>query len=86
MTQPPPASLEPGAKIVCPFCASAETELFSMFSQFLLASQYYCRSCKTVFDVVRWDEPAQTAPSEEGQAHLSGVRSSHPGGAGDKAG
>jgi late competence protein required for DNA uptake (superfamily II DNA/RNA helicase) len=47
------------AEIVCPFCASRETELFSLFSQFLLCSQYYCRSCKTVFDVVRWQEPPQ---------------------------
>ena len=86
MTQPPSVSPETGAVIACPFCASAETELFAMFSQFLLASQYYCRSCKTVFDVVRWEEPVQTTPAEEGKAHLSCVHSSQRGGAGEEAG
>jgi hypothetical protein len=60
-----PSTLSKPAEIICPFCASAETELFAMFSQFLLASQYYCRSCKTVFDVVRWQEPAGATPAEE---------------------
>ena len=55
MTQPPIASSEPG-DIVCPFCSSAETEFFAMFGQFLLAFQHYCRACRTVFDVVRWQE------------------------------
>jgi len=51
-----PQSTIPGP--ACPFCGAAETELFSLFSQFLLASQYYCRSCRTVFDRVRWDDKA----------------------------
>lgn len=66
MTQPPSTSPEAGPEIICPFCASADTELFAAFGQFLLASQHYCRSCKTVFDVVRWDDPAITASTEEG--------------------
>ncbi len=45
-----------GLRIACPFCDSTETEFFSLFGQFLLASQYYCRNCQTVFDVVRWTE------------------------------
>jgi hypothetical protein len=61
MTHPPPAGAtpEPPAAILCPFCASSETELFALFGQFLLASQYYCRSCKTVFDVLRWEATRQ---------------------------
>ena len=43
-------------QIACPFCGSTETEFFSLFGQFLLTSQYYCRNCRTVFDVVRWTE------------------------------
>jgi hypothetical protein len=42
--------------VACPFCNSTDTELFSLFSQFLLTSQYYCRGCRTVFDAVRWAE------------------------------
>lgn len=85
MTKPPPISPEPG-KAVCPFCASAETELFALFGQFLLASQHYCRSCKTVFDVVRWAEPDPETPAKEGKMHLSGVRSSNGLGTTDEAG
>jgi phage FluMu protein Com len=55
MTQPPFTSSK-SDEVVCPFCSSAETELFAMFGQSLLASPHYCRSCKTVFDVVRWEE------------------------------
>lgn len=45
-------------QILCPFCNSTETEMFALFGQFLLASQYYCRNCRTVFDVVRWEDEA----------------------------
>jgi hypothetical protein len=86
MTQTPPATPESPAEIVCPFCASAETELFAMFSQFLLASQYYCRSCKTVFDVVKWKEPARRTPAEESKTHLSGVHASNQAGTDQEAG
>lgn len=72
MTEPSPASSEAGVEIVCPFCGSAETELFALFSQFLLTSQYYCRSCKTVFDVVRWQEPSQVTTAQEGKTHFGG--------------
>ena len=50
--------------IACPFCESTDTEFFSLFGQFLLSSQYYCRNCRTVFDVVRWEDelPARNLP------------------------
>ncbi|HLB46835.1 MAG: hypothetical protein AABZ58_10725 [Chloroflexota bacterium] len=51
-------------QIACPFCGSTETEFFSLFGQFLLTSQYYCRNCRTVFDVVRWTED-EPQPSTE---------------------
>jgi hypothetical protein len=63
MSQSPPPSLEPRAQVVCPFCRSTETEFFSMFGHFLLASQYYCRSCKTVFDVLRWEGSKTDRPT-----------------------
>ena len=63
MTHPPSASPEPPTAIVCPFCSSTDTELFALFGQSLLASQYYCRSCKTVFDFVRWEETSQDYPT-----------------------
>lgn len=57
-----------------------------MFSQFLLASQYYCRSCRTVFDVVRWEERARAAPAGGEAAPRSGPRSPQGGAAGEQAG
>ena len=51
-----PDAIRGRERIACPFCNSSETEFFSLFIQFLLASQYYCRSCRTVFDVGRWTE------------------------------
>ncbi len=42
-------------KARCPFCESDNTELLSLFGQNLLSSTWYCRSCKTAFEAVRWD-------------------------------
>jgi hypothetical protein len=62
---PPFAIRNPAEPVACPFCDSTETEFFSLFSQFLLASQYYCRNCRTVFDVVRWTESAPNKAEDE---------------------
>ena len=43
----------------CPFCDSTDNELFSLFGQTLLGTQYYCRNCRTVFEAVRWEESEQ---------------------------
>ena len=57
----------------CAFCDSGDTELFSLYGNTLLSSQYYCRTCRTIFDVIRFDEPEPTgqmlgiAAKEEGR-------------------
>ena len=38
----------------CPFCDSTNTELISLFGQTLMGSQYYCHTCRSVFESVRW--------------------------------
>ena len=48
-------------KISCVFCESTEVELFSIFGQTLLGSQYYCRDCKSIFEVVRFDDDESEA-------------------------
>jgi len=58
----PPAPNERAEPIACAFCGSTDTELYSLFGQFLLASQYLCRHCRSVFDVVRWTEEAPGGP------------------------
>lgn len=40
--------------VACPFCGSSDTELFGLFGNMQLASQYYCNGCHTVFDYVAW--------------------------------
>ncbi len=41
----------------CPFCDSANTELVSPFGGHLSVAQYWCRSCRTAFDFLKWDAP-----------------------------
>jgi hypothetical protein len=36
--------------VECPFCRGLETEQFSAFGSALSVSQYYCRTCRTVFE------------------------------------
>ena len=43
-------------KIRCVFCDSDEVDLFSLYGQTLLGSQYYCRDCRSIFEVVRFDD------------------------------
>jgi hypothetical protein len=45
-----------GVGVVCPFCGSVETELFSLFGQQLLTVQYYCNACHTPFERVKGDD------------------------------
>lgn len=42
-------------RVTCPFCGSNNNELFSLFGQTLIGSQYYCQECRTVFEAVRWE-------------------------------
>jgi hypothetical protein len=53
--------------VPCAFCDSTDTELISLFGQFLLGSQYYCNNCHTVFETVRWVEPGESSNKEEGE-------------------
>ena len=52
---------EEGARepATCPFCASEDTELVSLFGSQLLVSQLRCRTCRSYFEAIRgdrWDE------------------------------
>lgn len=40
--------------IRCPHCGEEESEQFSSFGSAVSVSQYYCRSCRTVFEAFRW--------------------------------
>ena len=42
--------------IQCLYCESTDVELLSLYGQTLLGSQYYCRACKSIFEVIRFDD------------------------------
>lgn len=52
-------------KITCVFCDSDKVELFSLFGQTLLGSQYYCQNCKSIFEAVRFDEEDEQEGNQE---------------------
>jgi ring-1,2-phenylacetyl-CoA epoxidase subunit PaaD len=41
--------------VACPFCDSRDTQLVSPFGGQLSVSQYWCRSCRTGFDYMKWE-------------------------------
>lgn len=56
-------------EIKCAFCESTDVELFSLYGQTLLGTQYYCNNCRSIFEVVRFDDEAgleeNVEPEEE---------------------
>jgi len=38
----------------CPFCRGRETELYALFGSQISTSQHYCRTCRTVFERIKW--------------------------------
>ncbi len=48
-------------EVLCPYCGSTETELFSLFGQQLLTVQYYCNTCHTPFERVKDEDVLEAA-------------------------
>lgn len=42
--------------IQCSFCSSENVEKISSFGTAQLVRQYYCNSCRTVFEYIRWQD------------------------------
>ena len=38
----------------CPFCDGGETELMSAFGSHASVSTYWCRSCRSPFELMKW--------------------------------
>jgi hypothetical protein len=49
--------------VSCPFCEGVETELHSPFGTALSVATYWCRSCRTAFEWVKWGERTDQPPS-----------------------
>ncbi|WP_443677939.1 PaaD-like zinc ribbon domain-containing protein [Neobacillus rhizophilus] len=43
--------------VQCSFCSSEQVEKISSFGTAQLVRQYYCNSCYSVFEYIRWQEP-----------------------------
>ena len=43
----------------CPFCESKETEKVSDFGTSLMVGSYYCTSCKSHFESIKWGDRSQ---------------------------
>ena len=38
----------------CPFCEGVETELVNPFGSHASVSTYWCRACRSPFEVLKW--------------------------------
>ena len=38
----------------CPFCGGVETELSNPFGSQLSVSSYWCRDCRSPFEIMKW--------------------------------
>lgn len=39
---------------VCPFCSGAETEIMNAFGSHASVATYWCRACRSPFEVMKW--------------------------------
>jgi hypothetical protein len=49
-------ALIPDEGAPCPFCQGTDTELVNPFGGALSVAQYWCRSCRTGFEFIKWEE------------------------------
>lgn len=54
----------------CPFCGGERTELHSLFGSHASVTTYWCRSCRSPFEQMRWGKtglgPDREAPPADG--------------------
>ena len=46
----------------CPFCDGLETELVNAFGSHASVSTYWCRDCRSPFEMLKWQSPAGDGP------------------------
>lgn len=49
----------------CPFCDGSETELLSAFGSHASVSTYWCRRCRSPFEIFKW-RPESSGSEDEG--------------------
>ena len=50
--------------VACVFCESENVKKISAFGTAQLVNQYYCNSCRTVFEYIRWREQESKQTSQ----------------------
>ncbi len=57
---PPRLAHEPaaGSLVRCPFCGSRQTQLEAAFGTTHAYSQFFCQTCRTPFEWIKWEEKA----------------------------
>ncbi|GMA15405.1 hypothetical protein E5F05_00470 (plasmid) [Deinococcus metallilatus] len=60
-------------QVACVFCHSTDTEEFSLYGQTLMGSQYYCNHCRSVFEVIRYEDE----PDDEGEGQPASKDNTH---------
>lgn len=68
-----PSPLRSGGRLpahpTCPFCDGGETELVSAFGSHASVATYWCRHCRSPFEVLKWRGPAASGGEPgEGEA------------------
>ncbi len=52
--EPPPGSARLPQSPECPFCDSRQTELANAFGAHASVSSYWCRDCRSPFEMLKW--------------------------------
>jgi hypothetical protein len=61
--KPPLAAEAPRGAPKCPFCASHDAEVISLFGTQAMTLQYRCRACGSLYEAIKYDRPeAATDP------------------------
>jgi transposase-like protein len=68
--KPQPEAETPRGAPKCPFCASHDAEVISLFGTQAMTLQYRCRACGSLYEAIRYDraEVAKDPPRSSRRA------------------
>lgn len=52
----------------CPFCSGEETELMNAFGAHASVATYWCRACRSPFELLKWSAGAASHTGDSGDA------------------
>jgi hypothetical protein len=57
----------------CPFCTGAETELANAFGSHASVATYWCRKCRSPFELLKWRPEGEGTIASDSRAGNSGA-------------